>query len=102
MPEIYTTGSWKLEDGKEAAFVAAWTEFARWASSMDGAGTLRLTRDARDPERFVSFGAWNSIEAVRSWKSAPEFRERLARVLQHVEDFEPGELAVVANAADGE
>jgi heme-degrading monooxygenase HmoA len=79
-------------------FVAAWSEFAAWAGGTPGAGTLRLARDTRDPERFVSFAAWDSIEEVRAWKSAPDFRERVARVLQHVAEFEPSELKVVATA----
>lgn len=65
---------------------------------MAGAGTLRLTRDVRETERFVSFGRWESIDAVRAWKTASEFRERMARVLQHVDDFEATELAVAATA----
>jgi len=98
MSEIYTTGTWRPSPGKHDAFVEAWAEFADWASRMPGVGTLVLTEDVRDTERFVSFGAWESLEAVRAWKNAPEFRERLARVLRHVEDFEPTELAVVATA----
>ena len=95
MGEIFTTGRWKPNEGKEAAFIDAWTGFAAWASSRPGAGTLRLTRDA---QLFPSFGAWESIEAVRAWKGAPKFRERLARVLQHVSEFVPSELALVAMA----
>ncbi len=68
---------------------------------MPGAGRLRLTRDVRDPEVFLSFLAWESVEAVRAWKSAPDFRERLARVLQHADDFAPTELVVVATAEAG-
>ncbi len=101
MGEIYTTGRWKPTLGKDDAFVEAWAEFAAWASSMPGAGALRLTRDVRDSTVFVSFGPWKSIESVRVWKSGPEFRERLARVLQHVDEFEPTELAVVATAEAG-
>jgi heme-degrading monooxygenase HmoA len=69
--------------------------------AVSGAGTLRLTRDARDAEVFLSFGAWESIDAVRAWKGAPDFRERLAHVLQHVDEFEPTELALVATADAG-
>jgi heme-degrading monooxygenase HmoA len=98
--EIYTTGAWKPSEGKEEAFLDAWAAFAGWASTMSGAGRLQLTRDLRD-ERYVSFGVWESIEAVRAWKTSPEFRERLARVMQHVTEFEPTELAVVAVAESG-
>jgi heme-degrading monooxygenase HmoA len=101
MTEIYTTGSWKPSPDREEAFVQAWTEFAGWASGMPGVGTLRLTRDLSDSERYVSFGAWESIDAVRAWKSDPEFRERLARVLQHVADFKPSELETRAAAEGG-
>jgi heme-degrading monooxygenase HmoA len=98
---VYTTGSWKPNPGSEEAFVEAWSQFAGWASSMPGAGTLRLVRDLGEPGRFVSFGAWDDIDHVRAWKSSPEFRERMARVLQHIDDFQPTELALVATADGG-
>jgi heme-degrading monooxygenase HmoA len=104
MAEIYTTGRWQPNPGKDAAFIEAWGRFAAWASDMPGAGTLRLTRDARDARdarTFLSFGRWESIDAVRAWKSDPDFRERMAQVLQHVDEFEATELALVATAAAG-
>ena len=101
MSEIYTTGSWKPKAGSEEAFIEAWSEFAGWASGMPGAGRLQLTRDIRDPGRFLSFGGWGSIDAVRDWKGSSEFRERMARVQQHVDEFEPTELVVVATAEAG-
>jgi heme-degrading monooxygenase HmoA len=102
MGEIYTNGNWKPRQDDEQAFVEAWTEFASWASSMPGSGTLRLVRDLNDPSRFVSFGDWGSIDEVKAWKGSPEFRERMAHVLQHVEDFRPGEMKLVATAEHGE
>jgi len=101
MNQLYTTGTWTPYAGREDAFVEAWTEFAGWASSRPGAGVLSLTRDAREPGRFVSFGAWRTSEAVRAWKGGPEFRERMAHVLQHVAEFQPTELAVIATADQG-
>jgi heme-degrading monooxygenase HmoA len=101
MDAIYTSGSWTSNPGSEDAFVEAWKQFASWASSRPGAGRLQLTRDLTHPSRFVSFGAWQSIDDVRAWKSSPEFRERMAHVLQHVDDFQPAELELVAAAEDG-
>jgi heme-degrading monooxygenase HmoA len=101
MTELITTGTWIVEDSKQAAFVDAWTEFASWASAMDGAKTLRLGRDARDRSRFVSFGPWDAASDVQAWKASPEFQERIARVLQHVSEFQPSELDVVASAVRG-
>ena len=101
MTEMITTGTWIVDEAKHDAFVDAWSAFAAWASSMDGAGTLRLGRDASDPNRFVSFAPWSSVDQVHAWKSSPEFRERMARVLQYVDEFAPIELDVVAAAAGG-
>jgi heme-degrading monooxygenase HmoA len=101
MSEIYTTGSWKPSQAGEQAFVEAWTEFATWASTMPGAGTLRLVRDLHEPGHFVSYGDWESLDEVKTWKSSPEFRERMAQVLQHVDEFHPTELKLVATAENG-
>jgi len=101
MSEVYTTGSWTPNPGSEDAFVEAWKTFAGWASGMPGAGTLRLVRDLHEPGRFVSFGAWESIDQVKAWKGSPEFKERMAQVLQHVDNFHPTELELVATAEDG-
>ena len=99
MPELYTTGVWRPKPGREDAFVTAWTEFARWASGMPGAGTLRLARDAGDRGRFMSLARWQDAAAVRGWEGSPEFRERLGRVLRHVDGFEPAELSVIVTVA---
>jgi heme-degrading monooxygenase HmoA len=96
---VYTTGSWRPFPGQEEAFLAAWEEFASWAGELPGAGEPAvLARDLRDEGRFVSFAAWDDIEAVRSWKGHPEFKERMSRVQQHVDKFAPTELDVVASA----
>lgn len=101
MTEIYTTGTWTPHPGEEDEFVGAWAEFASWASGMPGAGMLSLARDIRDTERFVSIGRWDTLEQMRNWKGAPEFRERMAQVLRHVADFKPSELEVLATAEHG-
>jgi len=44
MAEMTTTGTWLVDERKQTAFLEAWVAFAGWASSMDGAGTLRLGR----------------------------------------------------------
>ena len=98
MPDVYTTGRWKPFPAQEEEFVEAWVEFASWASEQAGAGTARLTRDLRDPEHFVSFMDWESIEAMRGWKDSSEFKERMGRVQKHVDKFSPTELELVASA----
>ena len=100
MSEVYTTGYWKPKDGEEDEFIKAWREFAAWAHGMPGAGTLRLARDLGNPGYFVSFGRWDDIEHVHAWKASPEFSERMSRVQQHVDQFRPAELEVVATVGD--
>ena len=89
MTETYTNGIWLVAEGKEYDFVAAWREFASWGRTWPGCGTLRLVRDHHEPSRFMSFAPWESFEAQRAWKDSPEFKERIMRVRQHVEDFTP-------------
>jgi heme-degrading monooxygenase HmoA len=101
MSNVYTTGTWTPYPGKEEDFVREWAQFATWASSMPGAGRLSLARDMRETQRFISFGGWDSLEQVHGWKGSPEFRERMAQVLQHVAEFEPAELALIASAEHG-
>ena len=101
MYEIFTSGRFEVEPANEAAFVDAWSEFATWASQNLGAGTLRLARDVRNPGRFISFGQWDDAEAVRRWKSGPEFKERIGRVVRQAKEFEPTELVTLAKATSG-
>jgi heme-degrading monooxygenase HmoA len=98
---VYTTGTWKPNPGRDVAFVEAWEHFAAWASQMPGAGRLQLTRDLHQEGRYVSFGEWSSDDAVRGWKGSPEFKERMAQVLQHVGEFQSTELGLMATADDG-
>ena len=95
MSEAYSSGTWVAKDGEDEAFVAAWTEFAGWLSTMPGAGTARLTRDTTEPHRYMSFAPWESADAMRAWKSNPEFPQRMAAVREHVADFKPSEFELV-------
>ncbi len=96
MSEVYSSGAWTVREGEGEAFVEAWSAFAGWLSTMEGAGTARLTRDLSDPQRFLSFAPWESAEAMQAWKSAPEFPERMAAVQKHVAEFTPSEMELVA------
>ena len=62
------------------------------------AGEAVMVRDLRAPERFVSFMAWESLEAIQGWKAHPEFKPRMAQVQELVDVFAPTETEVVARA----
>jgi heme-degrading monooxygenase HmoA len=91
-----TTGTWGVDPTKARAFIDAWTEFVEWAATMPGSTTFRLGRDSHDERRFVSFAAWSTLEAALAWKESPEFKEQMAHVLQHVDEFQSTQLTVVA------
>jgi len=96
MQETYTSGVWLAKAGEEDDFVEAWREFAAWARTMPGCGTLRLVRDLDQPSRFMSFAPWESFETQRAWKELGEFRERMTAVRRHVDDFAPSTYELVA------
>ena len=99
--EQVSSGTWIVDPGKQEAFIEAWAAFAGWSSGMPGVGTLRLGRDPGDARRFVSFAAWESAEAAGMWQRAPEFQEKLANAVQHVDEFHSTMFDVVASGADG-
>ncbi|HYZ19185.1 MAG TPA: antibiotic biosynthesis monooxygenase family protein [Gaiellaceae bacterium] len=101
MYEIFTHGRFEVAPENEEAFVEAWSEFAAWVSQRPGAQTLRLVRDIRNPGRFVSFGQWDDADAVRDWKSSPEFKERIGRVVKQAKQFEPTELVTLVSVMGG-
>jgi heme-degrading monooxygenase HmoA len=101
MTTFFTMGTWIAKPGERDEFLSAWNEFAQWASSMPGAGELRLACDLGDDHRFVSFGDWNAIEPVHEWKGSDEFRPRMGKVQAHVANFTPLELEQVAGWSGG-
>src|SRR5262245_17913393 len=96
MSEVYSSGHWKVKDGEDEAFVAAWKDFAGWLKEMPGSGTARLTKDLDSPGHYLSFAPWESRDQMDAWKSSPEFAERMGKVQAHVAEFKPSELELAA------
>jgi heme-degrading monooxygenase HmoA len=97
MDRIYTAGEWTVKPGKENEFAEAWRELAEWsASEVPGAISATLLRNMDDPRRFVSIGPWESLEAVEQWRALPGFQERVVKLRQLLDSFEPRTLELVA------
>jgi heme-degrading monooxygenase HmoA len=91
MAELYTCGIWTVIAGREDDFVAAWEDLARWTTeNVDGAGWAELVQDEERPNRFLTFGPWKSAEAIEAWRATDGFRERVGRMRELLESFEPG------------
>jgi heme-degrading monooxygenase HmoA len=101
MTDAYTMGFWKAKAGEEDALIAAWTEFAEWIKTQPGVRTLRLVRDLTDPAKFISFADWDGIDSIRAWKASDDFKQRIANVKQHTDEFTAteAELAVAVGEA---
>lgn len=97
MGQLYTSGLWTAKDGREDEFVSAWRELAEWTlASVPESKWGKLLRDRDDPRRFISFGPWDSMEAIESWRELPGFQERVARIRELLESFEALTLEAAA------
>jgi heme-degrading monooxygenase HmoA len=94
----YTHTSWVVKRGREAEFIERWSEWADWSNREGLAVRAMLLRDVDDPERFVSFGPWESMGAIRNWRALAGYQERVARLREVVEHFEPRTFEVVRRA----
>jgi len=100
MGTLYTSGSWRVKPGREGEFVAAWQELASWtAAEAPGAMWATLLRDLDDPTHFVSFGPWESADAIDAWRASDGFRERVAGMRELLEGFEPMAGEAVADVS---
>jgi heme-degrading monooxygenase HmoA len=91
MSELYTCGTWTVAPGREDDFVAAWQDLADWTlEAMPGARWAQLVQDTERPNVFLSFGPWESDEAIAAWRESAGFQERVGRIRALLEGFEPG------------
>ena len=91
MPELCTCGIWQVTPGSEENFVSAWRDLAAWTvEHTPGAGAATLVQDTAQPHRFVSFGPWESAEAIDAWRASSGFQERVGKMQALLEAFEPG------------
>jgi heme-degrading monooxygenase HmoA len=96
MEELYTHTSWRVTAGNEDEFAARWNEWVEWSHRQGLAAQALLLRDLDEPRTFVSFGRWENLSAVRNWRTLAGYQERVARLSEVVESFEPRTLEVVA------
>jgi heme-degrading monooxygenase HmoA len=91
----YTHTTWRVKSGREDDFVERWAEWADWSHRQGLGAQALLLRDVESPETFLSFGPWEDVAAVAAWRALPGYQERVARLLEVVDGFEPRTLAVV-------
>ena len=97
MAAPYTHTSWVVKEGREDEFVERWREWADWTRRQGLASQAMLLRDVDDPRRFISFGPWESIQAVSNWRAQAGYHERVVKLGEVVDHFEPRTPEVVAS-----
>jgi len=98
MTTPFTHTTWKVKPGREEEFVQRWLEWVGWSHRQGLRAHARLLRDVEDPGIFISFGPWETIGAVRNWRTEPGYQERVSRLQELVERFEPRTLEQVAES----
>ena len=95
MPQHYSHTTWIVKPGQEEEFVTRWSEFAEWSAAQGLSARAKLLRDVDEPGRFLSFGPWESLDAIKRWRALPGFQERVARLDEVLVRFEPHTLQLV-------
>ncbi len=96
---VYTMATWVVEPGNEHVFISEWKAFADWTvEHKPGAMVGYLLQDPQRPHQFVSFGPWESIDGLKSWRECPEYAAFLTRVRSLCTDFMPQVYTQVARA----
>jgi heme-degrading monooxygenase HmoA len=87
-----------VKPGQEEEFARRWRELADWSRAQGLTGPAKLLRDPDNPGVFVSFGPWESLQKVTRWRSSAGFNERVARLQEVLDGFEPRTLIVVSES----
>jgi heme-degrading monooxygenase HmoA len=98
MAATYTLSVWTVKEGQEEEFVRRWHELAELGWQMGLTGSAKLLRDVDNPRVFVSFGPWQSLDKVARWRSSPEFHDRISRLQEVLDRFEPRTLDQIAES----
>jgi heme-degrading monooxygenase HmoA len=93
---VYTHGTWNVKPGQEDEFVRRWHDLGDWTIANYPGARGTLLRDVEHRNRFVSFGPWPTAEHAQRWRSSSGFRDRVDRILETLESFEPATLQLVA------
>jgi heme-degrading monooxygenase HmoA len=96
---VWTSGIWTVKPGREDEFAAAWAEFAEWSLREFPGGRAWLLRQRDQPRVFMSIGPWPSDEIVGEWRGSVGFQERIGRIREMLDGFEPRTFDEVAAIA---
>ncbi|MFI5251888.1 MAG: antibiotic biosynthesis monooxygenase family protein [Bacteroidota bacterium] len=95
----YTLALWTVKPGMEKQFIEEWNKFATWsAQHQPGAFKPSLLHSVEHPLQFVSFGGWEDVEKIKTWRSLPEFSAFVERAKKLCDNFTPGMYSLTATS----
>lgn len=89
MVEVWTLVRWVAKPGKEEEFVAAWQDMADWTQTEFPEAQGTLLRDRDESNVFFSFGPWRDLEQAQAWRASDGFQQRVTRIRDLLDSFEP-------------
>jgi quinol monooxygenase YgiN len=89
----YTFGIWTVKPGKESEFTKLWSAFAESTVVSNGEiGKAHLLQDIDNPSKFITFGAWDSLDTVLKWRESPGFKSFAENARKLCDEFQPRNL----------
>jgi heme-degrading monooxygenase HmoA len=93
---VYTLGIWTVQPGHEDDFVDAWKELADRTKADFPDETATLLRDRDQPNRFISFGPWESLAQIEEWRNSDTFKSGVGKLREVLDDFTPHTMDLAA------
>jgi heme-degrading monooxygenase HmoA len=93
---VFTLGIWTVKNGREGDFVDAWRALADRTKSDFPEETATLLRDRDEPNRFISFGPWESLEQIEQWRSSDTFKQGVGALRAMLDHFEAHTMDIAA------
>jgi hypothetical protein len=99
-PNIYTLGIWRVQEGRQAEFTAAWKDLGAVFASLPNppAGKGVLIQSTTDSLLFYSFGPWRNEEHVAAMRTDPRAQAGIEALVALCTEARPGTFRVVAES----
>jgi quinol monooxygenase YgiN len=88
MSSVWTLGIYTVKPGRGDEFVRGWRELAQHAVEEFGVAPPTILCDRDDPNLFVTFGVWDSLDTLQRFRSSPLVAERARALDDLVESAE--------------
>jgi quinol monooxygenase YgiN len=93
----YSSGEWLVRQGSEEEFIERWTTFIEWTlNEAPGAVSFVLVRSTEEPRKFLSLGAWESLQAQEAWREMPRMQVMLGHCRALCDEFDTHRYTLAA------